>query len=347
MLITNIAISRRELMGKTKYIFSVGELKRQDNTLCFRKREGGGPNHLPIENIRELYLMNEVSINTKLLDFLAKAGIVVHFFNYYGHYSGTFYPKDYLLSGNLKIKQALAYSDERRLHIARSIVKGIAVNMQEVIYHYYRHGKTEVKPFLDYCSNIDDKLLYADNIKRILEVEGSLWGKFYASIKYFLREDFIMSKRVKRPPDNPINALISFGNSMLYTKTITMIYHTHLDQTISYLHEPSEARFSLSLDLAEVFKPIIVFKTIFDLVNNRKLTVARHFRKELNYCLLNDSGKQIFIKEFDERLHKVFQHQGLKRKVSYETAIKLDGYKLIKYLMEDKAFKPFSAKDLC
>ena len=67
-----------------------------------------------------------------------------------------------------------------------------------------------------------------------------------------------------------MNAMISFGNTLLYTKTIAQIYNTHLEQSISFLHEPSEARFSLSLDLSEVFKPVIVFKTIFDLVNNRK-----------------------------------------------------------------------------
>ena len=59
----------------------------------------------------------------------------------------------------------------------------------------------------------------------------------------FLPEDFVMNKRVKRPPDNPINALISYGNTLLYTKTISAIYQTHLDQRISFLHEPSEGRF--------------------------------------------------------------------------------------------------------
>ena len=88
-----------------------------------------------------------------------------------------------------------------------------------------------------------------------------------------------MNKRVKRPPDNPINALVSFGNSLLYSKTVSVIYQTHLDQRISFLHEPSEGRFSLSLDLCEVFKPAIVFKTIFDVVNNRKLQVDKHFEK--------------------------------------------------------------------
>lgn len=330
-------------MSKTKYIFSIGELKRRDNSITFRN-EAGTLIHMPIENVRELYILNEVSINTKLLDFLAKVGIVVHFFNYHGSYSGSFYPREYLLSGRLKIKQALAYTDPRRMDIARQIICGIADNMYTLIYHYYRHGKKEVKPFLDFCRNIEHLVVKEKNIKHLLRIEGSLWAKFYHSFRYFLREDFIISKRVKRPPDNPINALISFGNSMLYSKTITMLYHTHLDQTISYLHEPSESRFSLSLDLSEVFKPVIVFKTIFDLVNTGKITVSKHFHKELNYCLLNESGKKVFIKAYEERLHTTFLHERLNRKISYETAIKHEGYKLIKFLMEGKDFKPYNTK---
>lgn len=154
-----------------------------------------------------------------------------------------------------------------------------------------------------------------------------------------------MNKRVRRPPDNPINALVSFGNTLLYTKTISAIYRTHLDQRISFLHEPAERRFSLSLDISEVFKPVIVFRTIFDLVNNRKLQVEKHFERKTNYCVLNEAGRKIFIEAFEERVESVIQHKKLKRKVSYRTAIKLDCYKLIKCILEDEQFTPFSLKE--
>jgi len=179
-----------------------------------------------------------------------------------------------------------------------------------------------------------------------MSAEGEAWARFYSEFSHILPEEFFMNKRVKRPPDNPINALISFGNTLLYSKTITAIYHTHLDQRISFLHSPSEGRFSLSLDLSEVFKPVIVFRTIFDLVNNRRLQVEKHFNREVNYCILNDEGRRIFIEAFEARMDSVFQHQLLKRKVSYSTAIKLDAYKLIKFIMEDKEFTPFSVKEM-
>lgn len=330
-------------MGSTRYIASMGELSRKDNSLCFRKN--GKNVYIPVEDTKEIYCLNEVTINSKLLDFLSSNNIILHFFNYNGGYSGTFYPRNKYNSGRLLVKQVQAFTDNR-LTIAKSIVKGIGINIYEVLYHYYKHNKKEVKVTIDWIKKeFFNRVDVSDNIKELMAIVGEVWQRFYADFKYILPEDFIMSKRVKRPPDNPINALISFGNTLLYTKTISSIYRTHLDQRISFLHEPSEGRFSLSLDISEVFKPVIVYKTIFDLVNNKILKVEKHFEKKVNYCLLNEEGRNIFITAFQERLESVFQHPKLKRKVSYQTAIKLDCYKLIKYIMEGKEFIPFSLKD--
>lgn len=329
-------------MGSTRYITSMGELTRKDNSLCFRKE--GKNVYIPVENTKEIYCLNEISINTKLLDFLSRNNIVVHFFNYYEGYNGTFYPKNQYNSGRLLIKQVEKYNSSR-LVVAKAIVKAIGENIEEVLYHYYKHNKKDVKGTIDWIrKEFTLKIDNANNIKEVMAIEGEVWQKFYSNFKYFLPEDFIMNKRVRRPPDNPINAMISFGNTLLYTKTISAIYRTHLDQRISFLHEPSEGRFSLSLDISEAFKLVIVYKTIFDLVNNKKITVAKHFDKKVNYCLLNEEGRNIFISAFEERLESVFIHPTLKRKVSYRTAIKLDCYKLIKFILEDKDFSPFNMK---
>lgn len=327
----------------TRYIFSMGELKRKDNSVMFKNEKGN--HYIPIESLRELYCLNEVSFNTKFLDFIAKAGVTLHIFNYHGYYSGSFYPKESLISGELTLKQSLYYV-EKRLLIARAIVKGIAENIHEVLYHYYRHGTKDLKELLDFLkTDIPNLLKKTQRIEQILFIEGQIWHRFYQSFSLFLPEDFLINKRVKRPPDNPMNALISFGNTLLYTKTLSALYQTHLNQSISFLHSPQEGRFSLSLDICEVFKPIIVFKTIFDLVNKKQLKVSKHFDKSLNYALLNESGKQIFLTAFEERINQTFLHAKLKRKTSYKSAIKYDGYKLIKTLLEDKPFIPFSLKE--
>lgn len=327
----------------TRYIFSMGELKRKDNSIAFKNEKGNF--YIPIQDTRELYCMNEVSFNTKFLDFIGKAGITLHLFNYHGNYSGTFYPKEQLISGDLSIKQALCYI-ENRLNIAKSIVQSIADNIYETLYHYFRHDKKDLKPTLDWLKTEPKKFLEKEiTIEQIMFIEGQIWSRFYDSFKYFLPEDFLMNKRVKRPPNNPMNALVSFGNTLLYTKTISAIYTTHLNQAISFLHSPREGRFSLCLDISEAFKPVIVFKTIFDLVGRKQLQVEKHFDKSLNYALLNEEGKKIFIDAFETRINETFMHPKLKRKITYKHCLKLEGYKLIKYIVEKKEFIPFRLKD--
>ena len=267
------------MKSESKYIFSKGDLSRQDFSIKYKNEKGNF--YLPIEKIKEIYCFNDITLSTKLLDILSTAGIIVHFFNYYENYIGTFYPKESLISGRLVVKQANTF-ENNRLDIAKAIVKGIAKNIRYILYHYYRHGAKELKETIDFYNKDVNRLLEkANNIKQILSVEGRIWAIFYSTFKYFLPKEFIINKRVKRPPDNPMNAMISFGNTLLYTKTIAQIYNTHLEQSISFLHEPSEARFSLSLDLSEVFKPVIVFRTIFDLVNNKKIKAKFKYADKL------------------------------------------------------------------
>lgn len=327
-------------MGSTKYITSTGTLSRKDNSLCFRKDNKNI--YIPIENTKEIYCFGELSLNSKLLDFLGQNNIIMHFFNYYEGYSGSFYPKEKYLSGKLLIKQVQAF-EKNRMVIAKSIVKGIGVNMYYVLEHYQKHGITEVAELMRYIKkDMNSKIEETQTVEELMQVEGDLWQQFYSTFKYFLPEDFMFNKRVKRPPDNPMNAMISFGNSLLYAKTTSIIYQTHLDQRISFLHTPTERRFSLTLDLTEAFKPIITFRTIFELVNKKKIKVDKHFEKKVNYCLLNEEGRNIFVQAFEERLEGVFEHSGLHRRTTYRNAIKLDCYKLIKYILEDKPFVPFN-----
>ena len=124
-----------------------------------------------------------------------------------------------MVSGKLLIAQVKAF-ENRRLGIAKAIVGGIGKNIDELLYHYYKHDKKDVKPTIDWIRHdLPDRIGKAEDVKQVLQAEGEIWQRFYSSFQYFLPEDFIMNKRVKRPPDNPINALVSFGNSLLYSKT--------------------------------------------------------------------------------------------------------------------------------
>ena len=327
-------------MKRNYYLLKSGRFRRKENTLYLETAQEKIP--IPVANVEAIYAFGELDVNSKLLVFLSQNRIPMHFFNYYGFYSGSFYPREYLPSGLLLVKQVEHYLDkEKRLEIAREIIRSASHNILKNLAHYLKHGK-DVGGAMGAIERERDAIDSTSDMRELMGVEGRIRDHYYQSFNTILREGFEFERRVKRPPDNMINCLISFGNSLLYSNVLSEIYHTQLNPTISYLHEPSERRFSLSLDLSEIFKPILVDRTIFKLVNNRMLG-EEDFLDELNFCYLNDRGRRIFLAEWDEKLRTTIKHPSLKRKVSYQRLIRLDCYKLIKHLLGDKPYEAFRA----
>ena len=149
-----------------------------------------------------------------------------------------------------------------------------------------------------------------------------------------------MGVRSKQPPQNEVNALISFGNMMCYTLCLKAIHQSQLNPTISFLHTPGERRYSLCLDISEVFKPILVDRTIFKVMNKR-IIQAKHFDKQLNKCILNPSGKKLFVQAFEERLSETIRHRKLNRSVSFRHLVKLECYKIAKDILGIEEYQPF------
>lgn len=315
---------------KNYYILSEGILKRKENTIYYVNEKGNKP--LPINKIYTLYCYGQVTVSSQVISLFAKYGIPIHFFNYYGYYNGSFYPRESLVSGDLLIKQAEHYIDfNKRIELAKLFVKGSALNIIKVLKYYKIENNIE--------ETIKD-LYNVGKISEVLNVEGRIRSEYYAKFDDILPEDFKMEGRSRQPPKNRVNALISFGNSMMYSTVLTEIYNTQLNPTIAYLHEPSERRFSLSLDLSEIFKPIFVDRLIFYLVNKGMIT-EKDFNQDLNSCLLNDKGRSTFINEYNKRLEKTIKHKELKKKVSYQRLIRLEAYKLKKHLIGIKKYEPF------
>jgi len=314
-------------MSRNYYLLSSGKLKREKNTLYFinKEEEKIVKKPLPIKEIEAIFVFGEIDLNTKLLNFLAQNKISIHFFNYYNFYIGSFIPKEYLPSGFLLVKQVKSYLDlKKRLEIAKEFVLGSCHNTIKNLIHYKKQEK-KVQETIEDIKKEMEKIPKCEKRAELMAIEGRIKHFYYQSFSEILGIEF--KKRVRQPPDNMINCLISFGNSLLYTETLSQIYHTQLNPTISYLHEPGERRYSLALDIAEIFKPIIVDKIIFKLINN-KMIKEKHFLKELNFCYLNKKGRRLFLENFDKRLSMTIFYQKLKRHISYKGLIRLECYKL-------------------
>ena len=109
-------------MKKTYYLFNPGHLERKDNTLKFTPVEEDGkgiehdtqPRYLPVENISDMYVFGSLSAKSSLYNFLGQNDIAVHFFDYYENYTGSFMPKDSLLSGRMLLAQTSHYQDKKK-----------------------------------------------------------------------------------------------------------------------------------------------------------------------------------------------------------------------------------------
>lgn len=311
------------------YLFSSGTLKRKANTICLETESGR--KYIPVENVMDIKVFGEVDLNKRFLEFLSQKRIPIHFFNREGYYVGTFYPREYLNSGFLILKQAEHYIDkEKRMLIAREIVSESIRKMID----FLKTREVQIDRLVD-CKKRVEK---TDSVSELMGIEGNAREEYYSMVDSLVSDErFRIEKRTRRPPKNFANTLISFGNSLLYTTVLSLIYQTHLDPRIGYLHETNFRRFSLNLDIAEMFKPAVVDRVFLNLVNTRQIN-EKHFDEISEGLMLNDEGKSLFIKNYEQVLRETVFHKRLNRYVSMRSLIKMELHKLERHLIGERVF---------
>lgn len=328
-------------MKKTLYFFSDGQLKRKDNTIYFEGE--AGRRFLPVEDVGEIMVFGEVDFNKSLLEFLSQKEIILHYFNYYGYYMGTFYPREHLNSGYAILKQAEYYLDEsKRLDIAKRFILGAAKNIRQVIKYYSNRGK-QIGDVLINIEALMQGIGESANIPALMAIEGNIREQYYHAFDAIIEQpDFVFQERSRRPPRNYLNTLISFGNSLAYSICLSEIYKTHLDPRIGYLHTTNFRRVTLNLDVSEIFKPILVDRVIFACLG-RKMITKKDFEKGTEGIVLKERGKKCFVEELENKLKTTIMHRDIGRQVSYRRLIRLELYKLEKHLFGEKDYEPFIA----
>lgn len=332
-------------MKKTLYIFQSGQLRRKDNSLYFESE--GQRKFIPVEDTSDIYIFGEVDISKKFLEFASQKEICIHYFNHYGYYVGTFYPREHLNAGHVILKQAEHYLDpEKRLTLARTFIKGSIGQMCQVL-KYYRtrvnQEKEQMNQLIEKLIEESKSLEKGQNVEELMAIEGHARERYYSAFDFIIGDPaFVFEKRSKRPPLNRLNALISFGNSICYTTVLSEIYKTYLDPRIGFLHATNFRRFSLNLDVAEIFKPIMVDRLIFTLINKKMLT-GKDFDKHTDGILLSEAGRKKFITELDKRMKTTVNHRHLGKSVSYRRLIRLELYKIQKHIMDENVYEPYQS----
>ncbi|WP_175059890.1 type I-B CRISPR-associated endonuclease Cas1b [Thermococcus sp. 2319x1] len=315
-------------MKRPVYITQIGMLERRGNTLFFENENG--KKAIPVNSTSEVHCFKPVTLTSGAIKLLSEKNVPVHFYNKYGYYRGSYMPAEGQVSGSVIIRQAEHYLDgEKRLHIAKQLVEGIKASMLALLKSY----RADASPIE--CIPVD-----GESPAELMGVESTLWKEFYGIFGSLLK-NFEFRERSRRPPKDEVNAMISYGNSVLYAVALSEVRKTYLHPAISFLHEPLERRYSLALDLSDIFKPLTVFRVILRLVNRGKIR-EEHFGRDVGVTL-NREGLKVFLPELNGELERKVLHPKLKRNVSIRYLIRLEGYSLVKHLLGDRTYTSLRA----
>jgi len=320
---------------ETLFISKEARLRRCDNTL--KVTVSTGTRSYPIEKVKHIVLLSESDLNSRLLCLCGQYGVRLSVFDYYGYFKGTFEPIAANPSGWVKLEQAKSVLNEGvRLALAREIVRGSAHNMQANLLYYSYRGNLTLGEALKDMSILGAKIDKSTNNAMLMGIEGNLHEIYYAAWN-LVDPALGFGRRVRRPPNNPINCLISFLNQMTYTIVRHEISKTHLDETLSWLHSPGSGRASVSLDLAEPFKPVLADALIFRMV--RKNMIGENwFDQHDGVCLLTETGRRHVAEHFAVRLEERYRDR------SYREWIYREALQIERHLMGVTEYESFKRK---
>lgn len=315
-------------MKKIFYVYKPGFLKRKDDSLALESKDGS--TYIPIEQVEVIICFSEVTINKRTLSLLNKYHISILFYNFYGNYIGRFTPKEYK-NGKVLVNQVLTYQDTtKRLYIAISIIQGSIKNMIALAKYYQKKGR-DLERIIHQLNECNHKLQDVKSIEQLLLIEAKSKQIYYQLFDIVLeKEEFKFIRRTKRPPLNEVNALLSYGYSILYGLILAILDRSSLSPQISFIHSLSKNCDSLQFDIADLFKPVIIERLILRMIRRKQMTSDCFEYKKDGRCYLNQVGVGIFAKELDSVLNSTIEYHG--RKYTYKSILNKDVHEISEYV---------------
>jgi CRISPR-associated protein Cas1 len=344
-------------------LVEIPERRGKDGTKSFPARK----EHVPLIKIDEVIVLGEVTLTASAMHLLLERNIEITFLSHYGQFRGRLSPP-FSKNGMLRLAQYHAHHDmTKRCELARSFVIGKLSNQRTMLQRYNRRlADAGTRQAIEQMGQIQhqranlslekahgakrqtrgDHLIAGTPLETILGLEGAGSAAYFGSFGKLLSDPkrWPFSGRVKRPPTDPVNALLSFGYSLLTNKVASAVQMVGFDHFVGYLHSTVHGRPALALDLMEEFRPIIVDSVVLTLLNNRMFT-GNDFVAELGAYRLKDERRKVFFTKFEERLNEEINHPLFGYKVTYRRCVELQARILAKFVTgEIEEYVPFLIK---
>lgn len=372
---TSRAFSKRSTPVPTLYLTEDYALVRREGegTLLVqiparRGKEGAEPaparsERIPLNKVDEVIVLGEVTLTASALHLLLEHDIEITFLGHYGQFRGRLSPS-FSKNAILRMAQYRAHQDmARRCELARRFVIGKLINQRTLLQRSQRRqADAEIMQAIGQLgtllqqlaalplegAHVPQKLAGGDNriagtpLETILGMEGAGSAAYFSCFGNLLTDprQWPFPGRVKRPPTDPVNALLSFGYALLTTKVASAVQLVGFDHYVGYLHSSFYGRPALALDLVEEFRPIIVDSIALNMLNHRMLSI-NDFVVEVGAYRLKNEKRNVFFTKLEERLNEEVQHPLFGYKTTYRRCIELQARLLAKYLTgEIDAYPP-------
>lgn len=347
-LTEDYALVRRD--SENCLLVQVPEKKAKDGVKASPARS----ERIPLIKIDEVVVLGEVTLTASAMHLLLERDIEITFLSHYGQFKGRLSPP-FSKNAVLRMAQYRAHQDmTKRCELARRFVIGKLSNQRTLLQRYNRQqADAEMRQAIDQIGTLLHqlaalplaqaqglhRLVGGDNrvagtpLETILGMEGAGSAAYFRCFGKLLanRERWPFDGRVKRPPTDPVNALLSFGYALLTNKVASAVQLVGFDHFVGYLHSSFYGRPALALDLVEEFRPTIVDSAVLTMLNNRMFTL-NDFVVELGAYRLKDEKRKVFFTKFEERLNEEVVHPLFGYKASYRRCLELQARLLAKFL---------------
>ena len=350
----------------TLYLTENQALVRRDSEDCLlvqiperRGRDGAASSparkeRIPLVKIDDVAVMGEVTLTASALHLLLERNIEINFLSHYGKFKGRLSPP-FSKNALLRLAQYQAHMDMvKRCELARRFVIGKLSNQRTMLQRYQRRqADVEMRQSIEQMADLigglatlsvhqppgrkplasGDQRIEGTALETILGMEGAGSSAYFRCFGKLLSDprQWPFPGRVKRPPTDPVNSLLSFGYSLLTNKVASAVQLVGFDHFVGYLHSSVYGRPALALDIMEEFRPIIVDSVVLTMLNKRMLTLA-DFVVELGAYRLKEEKRKVFFTQFEERLNEEVIHPLFGYKVTYRRCLELQARLLAKAL---------------
>ncbi|HET92276.1 MAG TPA: CRISPR-associated endonuclease Cas1 [Chloroflexi bacterium] len=340
----------------------------QGAKLCYRKRrlvvekvnqrgEGVEVAAVPAVHVDQVLIFGNVSVTTPALSYLLASEIDTTFLTRRGRYKGRLVGPSGG-NGQLRMRQyQRALDEEWALETARAIVTTKLHNTRTLLRRYARRRRTaeigppqETDALESAADQLSDLIARAERCRTVNSlngVEGRGAAVYFSVFRCLIQgEEWEFAGRNRRPPRDPVNALLSFGYTVLTHNVESAVRAVGLDPYIGFLHQVAYNRPSLALDLVEEFRAIVVDSVVLRCLNNQIIR-PRHFyvTPDGDYpVIIDDEGRTLLIRELEARFNLTFKHPDTEETVTYRRCFELQARRLARCLQSGKPYRPFKVR---